>query len=131
MSETKLTLDQVPAPPEGAVFRLKKLDTVSIPHPYMITPRHVSWASDHWGGMLGKEAIRDAEKHGAECGICRDKQHRDGSRILSIDEHESSLTLFIVVPQNRDLNSVTGLHAYLLKLKEANLGIEGFAFPTS
>ena len=119
-----LTLDQLPPVPEGAPFRLLKLERVGMPHPYCITPKHVAHASDHFSGMLTADAIRDAEKHGARCDICK----KQGKR-LSYEEHENPLTLFVAVPQNKDLNAVPGLHAYLLAVKNAELGVEGFAFP--
>lgn len=124
----EISLADLPQPPEGATFSLKEVRSITAPHPYCITPKHVAWASDHWSGMLGKEAIRDAEKNGARCDICA-KGHNG---ILTIDEHVTSLGLFILVPQNRDLNAVPGLHKYLFDNKAAfvAVGIEGFAFPT-
>lgn len=127
MSRTEtptITLDQLPPVPDGSPFRLEKVERVGMPHPYCITPKHVAHASDHFGGMLTADAIRDAEKHGARCDICRVRR-----LTLSFDEHENPLTLFISVPQNKDLNAVPGLHAYLLQVKNAGLGLEGFAFP--
>lgn len=124
----KPTLEQMPSVPEGVSFRLKKVEMVSMPHPYCITPRHVAVAADHFGGMLGAEAIRAAEKRGACCDICRQK----GTGILRYDEHENNLTLFISIPAGiRDLNSISGLHAYLFENKPTfeSLGIQGFAFP--
>lgn len=121
-------LTDLPPVPPGAVFKLDKVAAITIPHPYMITPRHVSWAADHWGGMLSADAIRDAEKkNGAMCDICRAR-----GQSLTYDQHETQTTLFIIVPQNTDLNAVPGLHAYLWQHKDRfiSLGIDGFAFPT-
>ena len=117
------TLEQVPVPPEGSVFSLAKVEKVSIPHPYCITARHMEIASDQFCGMLGEAAIEAAEKQGAHCGMQRCN--------LRYDQHKTSETLFIRVPQNKDLNAVPGLHAYLLLIKDkaTELGIEGFAFP--
>ena len=123
------TINQMPEPPEGVSFRLQKVDKVSMPHPYCITPRHVAYASDHCGGLLGADAIRESEKHGVKCDIC--KKSKRG--ILSYDEHESSVTLFIIVQNNQDLNANPGLPSYLYSNKQTfvDLGIQGFAFPTS
>jgi hypothetical protein len=123
-------LEDMPQPPEGSTFSLEKIDKVSIPHPYCITPKHVEWASDHCGGMLTKDAIREAEqKHGAACDICR----KSGRGIMSIDEHETQVTLFIRVPQRlrANLKEIPGLHEYLIAHKEAMeaKGIQGFGFP--
>ena len=126
----KLKLEDIPQPPEGSVFKLVKLETVGMPHPYCIGTRHVAEASDHFSGMLGRDAILSAEKKGASCDICRDLQRKRGTPVLSYDEHETMLTLFISVPNNRaDLNSIPGLGPYLQSVKDLNLGIDGFAFP--
>jgi len=115
--------DALPRPPAGSSFSLVKVETVCLPHPYMIGSRHVGHAADHFGGRLGKEAIADAERKGIYC-------EWRGCQ-LSYDKHESQMTAFIEVGQNRDLNAVPGLHAYLLSIKEqaTQLGIDGFAFP--
>lgn len=98
-------------------------DTIGVPHPYCIGAKHVAHAADHFGGMLGKEAIHDAEKHGIHCDICKGK--------LSFDAHETAL----LVACKRDFKGERGdadpeLHAYLLKCKplcEADK-YAGFAF---
>ncbi len=101
-------------------FKLQKIDKIFLPHPYCITSRHVAFASDHRGGMLTAEAI---EASGASCGM--------RGCCLPYNKHESAMTLFITVADNKDLNSIPGLHAYLFsnKQKFIDLGIEGFAFP--
>lgn len=126
MNKTIATLEDMPAVPENADFSLAKVEKLSLPHPYCITPRHVAWASDHYGGMLSEDAICDAEKHGARCEICKVNNLN-----LSYHEHKTNVTLFIKVPQNTDLNAIAGLHTYLYKNKPEfeKLGIQGFAFP--
>lgn len=37
------------------------------PHPFCIRTRHVKHASEHFGGVLGDEAIKSAEKAGIYC----------------------------------------------------------------
>lgn len=99
------------------------IDTIGVPHPYCITERHVAYASDHCGGMLGAEAIERAERAGAKCGICKGK--------LKWKEHEQAL----LVSCKKDINGEDGkadpeLRAYLLKCTpqaEAD-GFAGFAF---
>lgn len=128
MNENQLPkLSELPQPPKGVVFSLQRVDKISLPHPYCITPRHVAWAADHFGGSLSADAIRDAEKHGARCDICA-KSNRG---ILPYDQHETQTTLFVKVPQNRDLNNIPGLHQYLFQNKQTFIdkGIGGFAFP--
>ena len=48
-------------------IRFEKVFSHSEPHPYMIGPRHVATAADHYGGMLGESAIEGAEKSGVTC----------------------------------------------------------------
>lgn len=129
MTKNTVNISDLPQPAAGVTFSLVKVETISMPHPYCITPRHVAWASDHFGGLLSTDAIRDAEKHGARCDICA----KSGRGILTVDQHENAVTLFIRVPQNRDLNAIPGLHSYLFnnKAQFVKLGIEGFAFPTA
>lgn len=122
-------LSQIPEPDEQHI-RIKGIKKVRIPHPYCITPKHVSHASNHYGGILGKDTIIDAEKHGAKCDTCKKANKKHGSPILTFEEHIASKTLFIEVPQNKDLNNVKGLPEYLMKIKPIaeSLHIDGFAF---
>lgn len=104
--------------PKTAQFEV--VDTIGVPHPYCITPKHVGWAADHWGGVLGKEAVRDSEKNGARCGICKGE--------LSCDEHKQAL--LIEVNDSRALKDIPELKDYLLSIKamtEADK-YEGWAF---
>ena len=110
---------QLPLPPEGSCFSLKDVRKVSVPHPFMITPAHVTFASKR-GGILDEHNIRHS---GAPCGM-------KGCQV-KFSEHKTQVVAVVEVPQNRDLNAVEGLHAYLLSIKDkaTELGIEGFAFP--
>jgi hypothetical protein len=116
--------DKIPNPPQDSVFRLSKVDTVTFPHPYCITPKHLELSDSH---ILDAASITHAESRGAKCDIC----NKNGREILPYSEHRNETTLFIKVPQNKDLNAVEGLHAYLLSIKNicTELGITGFAFP--
>lgn len=99
----------------------KVLDTIGVPHPYCIHPGHVAYASDHHFGMLTKECIIEAEKHGAKCGICRGQ--------LSFEKHEQAL--LVAVKSGVDLHDPNnGLKEYLLSIKEMATtdGFVGFAF---
>lgn len=105
-------LAQLPAPEKGLSFTLRKVDLIVLPHAFHITSQHMK-----------NSRVTILEADSAPCGYpgCQ----------LSSSEHKSQLTLFIRVPQNRDLNAIEGLHDYLLSIKEkaAELNIEGFAFP--
>lgn len=99
---------------------LKVIDTIGVPHPYCITPKHVAYASDHFCGLLSKDAIIQSEKHGAKCGICHGK--------LSYEEHETAL--LVEVNHKAELKDVPGLKDYLLSIKAKceSDGFAGFAF---
>jgi len=68
---------------ESGNFWIK--DTIGVPHPFCITPRHVQIADDHHGGMLGESALQEADRLGVQCGMrgCR----------LSFSEHERALLI--------------------------------------
>lgn len=119
-------IEKIPKPKVGHI-KLLSVDKVMVPHPYCITPKHLTGESMY----LNKETIRDAEKkYGAVCDICRHlvKQGKQNV-ILNFDEHQDSLTLFIEVPKG-DLDEVKGLKKYLLEIKPVlrDLGIDGVAF---
>lgn len=98
------------------------IDTIGVPHPYCITPRHVVYASDHHCGMLTADSIREAEENGAQCGICKGK--------LLYDEHETALLVSCKKDIEADEEAKNELHKYLLKLKDQaeKDNYVGFAF---
>jgi len=102
------------------------IDTIGVPHPYCLTPKHVAVASDEFFGMLGEEAIRKAEEEGAICDICKKINRKDGSNILSYDEHKTAL----LVNCKKEIKDNEELHQYLLSIKEMAIkdNFEGFAF---
>jgi len=119
-------IDQIPKP-EKQHIKVLEVKKVMIPHPYCITPRHLTGKSMY----LDKNAIKEAEKNNnAVCDICR-KLVRDGRQqeVLSFGEYEEQLTLFLEVPKG-NLNNIEGLHEYLMKIKPVlvKLKIAGIAF---
>lgn len=118
MTATKEKKEALAKYPKTDKFKI--IDTIAVPHPYCITPKHVAYASDHCGGMLGERAIRGAEEQGARCDICKGK--------LSYDEHQRAL--LVEVTDDRELKDISELKSYLLTIKkqaEAD-GFAGFAF---
>ena len=125
-AKIKKLIEKIPKPKAGHI-KLLKIEEIFVPHPYCITPRHLTGESMY----LDDQSIRDAEKNNnAACDICRKlvKQGRQ-EHIFLFDEHQQSLTLFIEVPKG-ELNSITGLNEYLFKIKPVllKLGIDGIAF---
>lgn len=85
-------------------------DTIGVPHTYCIGSKHITHAADYFSGMLSKEAIIDAEKKGAKCGMrgCQ----------LSYEEHKQALLVKCEASMSDDDGkAVPELHAYLLKSK--------------
>lgn len=121
----KAIFDKLPPVPEGAVYSLLEVRTFCTPHPYCITPKHVVYASDHCGGFLSEDAIREAEKDGARCDTCR-HQYKN----LTFDEHKTELAVVIRVPDMplKDLNTIE-VGKYCQQIKDLNLGVDGFVFP--
>ena len=123
----KSIINKIPAPQIPHV-KLLKVENIFVPHPYCITPRHLTGKSMY----LNEETIRDAEKNNnAVCDICKKLVNAGRQKkIMFFDEHQRALTLFIEVPDNEDLNAVPGLNEYLLKIKPVLLkfGVDGIAF---
>lgn len=99
------------------------IDSIGVPHPYCVGPRHVGHAADHFGGRLGKEAIESGERCGIGC--CTPECQ------LCFSEHEQAL----VIACYKELKDAEGkadpeLHQYLLKIKEMAVenGYAGFVF---
>jgi hypothetical protein len=129
MNTTHPALKHLPPVPEGAAFRVAGTTTVNHkPHPFCITPKHVAYASDHCGGMLGEEACK-----AAPCGI-----GRPGSPIrgedpchLSYEEHTHDVALVVIVNHDGDLNEVPGLKEWVVAVNPTakEHGIGGYLFP--
>jgi hypothetical protein len=52
--------------PKTTIFEV--IDTIGVPHSYMITEKHVAFTSDHFNGMLSEAAITAGEKQRIHCG---------------------------------------------------------------
>ena len=103
--------DKLKSYPKTEMFEI--VDTICVPHPYCITSKHVVYSSDHYGGILDKRAIEEAEKHGAKCGVrgCR----------LKYDEHETALV--VQCSTDKSLSEIEKeLEEYLLSQEMENHG---------
>ena len=97
----------------------KITDTIGVPHPYCITPKHVAYASDHCSGILDEDAIRRAEKQGARCDICKGE--------LSYDQHEHALVVECHADPDDHEQELREMLESNVKEATAN-GYAGFAF---
>ena len=98
------------------------VDTIGVPHPYCISPRHLAYASKYYGHILTEDGMRAAEKSGnAKCGV--------RGCTLSFDEHEHAL-LVACKQDIKDEAYKEELHQMLLANKEEaeKNGYAGFAF---
>jgi hypothetical protein len=99
------------------------VDTIGVPHPYCITPRHVSYAADYCSGLLGKSAIEGAERDGAHCGM--------RNCTLAFDQHEQALVIACKLPLNSESGKTNAeLFEYLQSIKDIaeKEHFAGFAF---
>jgi hypothetical protein len=85
------------------------INTIEVPHPYVIGAKHVNHAADRFGGMLGEAAVRSAEMAGIHCQMPKCK--------LSFDQHEQAVLIACKIEANKDGQACPELHAYLLKVK--------------
>ena len=94
------------------------IDTIGVPHPYCVGARHVEIAADRFCGILGPDAIEEAERCGVTCRTCKGD--------LSYKEHETGL----LVSFKKDLKGNKELHAYLLDIRDKAVEDKyaGFAF---
>jgi hypothetical protein len=123
--------------PESKEYRLEDIQNVNHkPHPYCITPKHLTGESMY----LGEKEIRDAEKnHGARCGIYVSpdgKQYKNAFKSgwkkcnLSYDEHTSDRVLFIKALVDKEVKDLENIQDYLKSIapKMKELKIDGVAF---
>ena len=97
------------------------VDTIGVPHPYCITPSHITFAAERFSGLLSKEAIIAAESYGAKCDICKGK--------FRYDQHEQAL-LVLCKLEIREQKEGSELHVYLQSIADKARvdGYIGFAF---
>ena len=108
--------------PESKDGNFKVIDTIGVPHPYCITPKHLEYSEGIYLDIPG------AEKRGAVCDICR-KAVRAGKqdKVLTYDEHEHALLVNCKI----DIQPCPDeLKDWLLSIKEeaTTNGYAGFAF---
>lgn len=97
------------------------VDTIGVPHPFMITNHHVAWASNHNGGILGMDAMEKAKALNRGCGIC----HEEYSK------HETAVLIGCKIDiKKKDGTANKELHKYLLKNKKncEKEHLAGYAF---
>jgi hypothetical protein len=105
--------------PDSPQGNFKIVDSIGVPHPYMIVPKHVAIAADRHGGILGEAAIEDAENRGAKCGICKGQ--------LKFKEHEQALLVECKVEPKEAENEIREWLKSIAPEGEKH-GYAGFAF---
>lgn len=106
------------------------VDTIGVPHPYCLTPKHVKVASEQFNGIMGKEAIAEAERQGIYCYTCREINRRHGDPILKADEHKHSLLVACFKDMNTNEKYLKEVKRYLTHIKDMceKDGYAGFTF---
>ena len=115
--------------PKSEQGNFEVMDTIGVPHPYCITPKHLKYCDSMY---LNADTIKHAEERGAKCDICRKLVSKGKqSAVLSYDEHEQALVVLCHAEmQDSEGKAIPELHQWLLSIKEeatAN-GYAGFAF---
>lgn len=118
-------------------YKLESINDVNHkPHPYCITPRHLTGE----GMCLDEAAIKTAEKdHGARCGMyvsSDGKQTHNGPKSgysrcqVPYDEHTSDKVLFVKALVNKEIKALRGINNYLKSLTPLmeKYKIDGVAF---
>jgi hypothetical protein len=100
-----------------ATDKCRVVDTIGVPHPYCITPKHVAIAADQFAGMLTEEAIRVAETQGARCDICKGQ--------LKYSEHKQAL--LVEVATDTPIDEINK-YIQLIADQTAKDGYSGWAF---
>lgn len=113
--------DKIKKYPESSKKSFKVIDTIGVPHPYCITPKHLKYSDGIYLDVEG------AEKKGAVCDICRERVNKGlQDKILTHDEHKQALLINckMSVKDNKELQE------YLLSIKEQaeKDNFAGFAF---
>lgn len=86
------------------------IDTVGVPHPYCITPKHLEYSEGVYLDIPGAEA------KGAVCGTCKRIKNKDYNKpILTHEQHEQALLVECLKDPKKDKKE---LHQYLLSIKE-------------
>lgn len=99
------------------------VDSVPVPHPYMITPKHLEFVADNNHGILDEHAIMECEKRGIYCAICKNARNQ----ILPFSEHK----LALLVGCKADLmENKDEIKEFILRINDATEkdGYVGFVF---
>lgn len=116
-----------------ATEKFRVMETIPVPHPYCITPKHLQYGGGMYLDVEGaerrsREAHPNDSRRWAVCDICRKRNRKTGEPILSFSEHKSALLVEVNDP--RELKDIPELKKYLLRIKAQaeKEGYAGFAF---
>lgn len=122
---------------ENGNFRI--IDSIGVPHPYCITPKHLEFSQTMLLDIEGaerrsREAHPNDPRRWAVCDICRKINKKTGNPILTYAEHRQALVVECnAETSDADNKMVPELHKYLLSIKEKaeKENYVGFAFKKS
>ena len=131
MNKNHAIMKELPPLPEGAQFRIAGVESFNYkPHPFCVTEKHVTIASDRYGGILGPEVCDMAP-----CGIGRRGSPIRGEQPCQLRYHEHTCEHALVIvlkTKVEKLQDIPGLHEWCLAANpfvEAHK-IDGYMFPT-
>lgn len=114
--------------------KFKVIDTIGVPHPYCVTPKHLEFSEGMYLDIEGaekrsREQYPNDPRKWAVCDICRRRERETGEKILTYKEHKQAL-LIEVDGELKDKKTNEVLKEYLLKIKPRaeREGFAGFAF---
>ena len=97
------------------LYKCLNVDNVNHnPHPYTIGPKHIHYASDHHGGMLGKETLDKVSCAHPNC-------------TTPYDQHISDNVAFLQLQRNGTNDEANVILRKLVK-KLGEKFVDGFAF---
>jgi len=101
-------------------FIVKDIDRINYkPHPFTIGGKHVTYAADNFGGILGEEAILSAEKKGIYCAHPHCK--------LPYKEHTLDKVCFLQLTRNLSQQEAQEKLKSVIEILKENK-IDGFTF---
>lgn len=116
---------------QSAQGNFKAIDSIGVPHPYYITPKHLEYSHGMYLDIEGaekesRETYPNDQRKWAICDICRKLNRQNGTPVLSFADHKRALLIKCKI----EANGNDELKQYLLQIKESTEkhGFAGWAF---
>jgi len=81
-----------------SIVELKSVQHVNHnPHPYTVGSRHIAYASEHHGGMLGKETLKKVKCAVPGCDLSYDEHTSDCVAFLSLLRNANNIEMDVII----------------------------------